>query len=150
MFVKISKHFKTVKPWLHITHRNFFLIYACTAITHLWVALNGLLGQDDDFLAPALVEVNKFADHTTWGWVSLFIGLGLVGGLFLGTFVVSRVFLGFGTAIMIFRFLLIAQAWESGQPVGNTLPYLFLIIGLHISQTLEPPLNPETSKIRHG
>lgn len=145
--MKTYGHFKVVRPWLHITHRNFFLIYACTAITHLWVSVHWLLGQDDDFLAPALVEVNKFADRVTWGWVSLLIGLGLVLGLFFKTFVFSRVFLGFGTAIMIFRFLLIAQAWENGQPVGNTLPYLFLIIGLHISQTLEPPLNPETSRI---
>lgn len=138
---------RPVKIWLHKTHINFFLVYMFTAISHLWISANGVFGQDNDYASPALIEVNKFADHTTWGYWSGIIGLGLIFGLFCRTFVVSRLFLGFGIAIMLFRFLLISQAWLNGAPVANSLPYLFLIIGLHVSQTLEPPINPETKRM---
>lgn len=140
-------HIRPVKLWLHKTHKNFFLVYLFTAISHLWIAAHGIFGDQDDYLLPALVEVNKFADHTTWGYWSGLIGVGLIFGLFCRTFVVSRLFLGLGIAIMLFRFLLISQAWFNGASVANSLPYLFLIIGLHVSQTLEPPINPETKRM---
>lgn len=56
------------KPWLQKTHKNFFIVYMFTAIAHLWFAVNGIFGQDKDFISPGLTEVNKFADHTTWGY----------------------------------------------------------------------------------
>lgn len=128
-----------VKIWLNKTHRNFFLIYVYTIIFHLWCGLLGIFGGT--LLVSALHYIN-FVNPVYWGIVSLIIALGMIIGLYKETFEVGRFFLSLGMFWCLLRFLLITAAWLGGQSVGLGPPLYLLAVGVHRSQSLEPPENP--------
>jgi hypothetical protein len=138
---------RLVKPWLHKTHRNFFVIYTATIVFHLWCAANAFFGPDRWFELETLEFVNKAAGNNVWGAVNLVVAVGLYAGLYTVHFDrYARVALAAGFLWVMFRFILVMIGLASGNDAANSLPNLFLCAMVHMAQTLEPPSNPATTK----
>lgn len=141
-------------PGLFYSHPNFFVIYAATACFHLWLGIAGLSGGPGD--TAALRWVNNLASPATWGIASLCIAGGLFVGLWRHTFRLARLSLAAGATLVLVRaFLLSVPLVEAilnidgGTRTGVlSVPAWLLIGALHISQTAEPPRNPQTETSR--
>lgn len=142
----IAHQRRLVRPWLPRTHPNFFIIYTCALIYHVWAGLLGIFGSDQDFAGSGLLYVRQLGTHQEWGYLSLAIGLALYLGIHCRTFEPARYALAAGLAITAARWVCILIAWAHHAQVGYAPPVYFLICGLHVSQVREPPVNPETGR----
>lgn len=138
---------RLVRPWLHRTHRNFFVIYVATIVYHAWCGANASLGPERWFEVDALDRVNMAATNDVWGAVNVVVAVALYFGLHVTNFDrYARVALAVGLLWVVVRFALVAEGLASGSDAANTLPNLFLCAMVHVAQTLEPPTNPATAK----
>lgn len=134
-----------VRPWLHRSHPNFAVALYSTAIFHVWSGYNGLFTARST--APALVRVDQFASPRTWGYASLVVAVVIGVGLCRSTFTVTRIGLAVGLAVMLCRMALVVQASMLDKvAIGNGAATLFVVCANHLAQTLEPPVNPMSSR----
>lgn len=135
------------RPWLQRFHRNFFVIYVVTIVFNFWAALNAILGSDSWFDLSILKYVN-YVDHGWWGLAYLGVGTIMLLGLFRPNFNLARIGLALGLFLACARFLLIVLAVWLERDVGgaNTLTNMLMVVGVYVSQLLEPPVNPSTMK----
>lgn len=133
------------KPWLHRFHPNFFLIYVITVVHFFWAAINGLFGDASWFTLPFLEYVN-FVSYWWWGLGYLIVGTTMLVGLFRSDFKWARLGLAGGLFLESARFILIlASVWQTNQS-ANTLANLLVVVGVLVSQLLEPPVNPTSTR----
>lgn len=132
-----------IRPWLPRSHPNFFMIYTATMIFHLWCAINGVFGPDRWWAFPVYKYTNMLMAPEAWAAWNWLAACGMFFGLHFRTFSWSRLALGIGSAWCWTRVLLFAADWRTeGADVGNAVPVYLLVAVLHISQILEPPVNP--------
>lgn len=138
-----------IRPWLPRSHPNFFLIYTATLLFHVWAGLNGVFGPDRWWGHPIYQYTNLVASPLVWGCWNLAIATAMFVGLHLHTFRWARIALGVGSTWVWARLLLFGMAWlEAGADAGNVMPVYVLVGALHISQVLEPPVNPQNARTR--
>lgn len=133
------------KPWLQKFHPNFFLSYIITTVHFLWAAVNGLYGDEEWFSLPFLEYVN-LVPHELWGIAYLLVGVTMLLGLFRSSFKLARLGLAGGLFLESARFILIlSSVWQTNQS-ANTLANLLVVVGVLVSQLLEPPVNPSSTR----
>jgi hypothetical protein len=138
-----------IRPWLPRSHPNFFLIYTGTLVFHLWCAVNGFFGPDRWWDFPVYRYTNLALHPYGWAIWNLVVAMVMFAGLHLRTFTWSRVALGVGSAWVWARVILFAAAWQTeNADVGTAVPVYLLTGILHISQILEPPVNPQSAKVK--
>lgn len=132
-------------PWLHKFHRNFFIIYSITMVFNFWAAINGLFGSHAWFDARVLTYVN-YMNPEAWGLLYLVTGIAMLLGLFRKDFTLARLALAGGLFVSASRFILIVLAtlFLDDSAGANVLPNLLVVVGVYVSQLLEPPVNPSS------
>lgn len=134
------------KLWLKRSHPNYYVIYLFTLVHFFWNALNGLIGGEE-FSIPVLDHVNAVASPQVWGVSYLVVTVLLLVGLFRANFKVAKLGLAIGLLMQLSRFLLVLSvSLAEAVAVANTLPNLLVVVGVLISQSLEPPVNPATGR----
>lgn len=136
------------KPVLLRDHPNFFFSYVATVVFHVSLAYIGFFAKSSSFSSPALEYVNHFASREAWAAVSGVVASGLIVGLWRHSFALSRISLAIGASLTFTRMMLLIMPFVLHHTtLGITgLPVWALAVGVHLSQTAEPPLNPITAK----
>lgn len=135
------------KPALLRDHPNFFFIFIATILFHVALAFIGIFGKPPNFASPSLIVVNGFASPWVWGLASAAIACCLIVGLYRTHWKLARLALAAGAALTMWRAILIATPLIEGTTKQGltALPVWALAAALHLSQTAEPPHNPETA-----
>ena len=136
-------------PPLSRNHPGFFVAYSFTIFLNLGLAAVSIFGSPGAFDRPPLTYVGMIAGYA-WGGVALVVDALLLLGFKPGWFQWGRAgfaigfFLWFARAWLIVLYMLV----EGGE-YSWLGPVAYSYIALtHISQGIEPPLNPSSASDR--